>query len=550
MEADLDATLKPLLKSSMPWRPRWRTVLLFSNLLVLALPFAGISLFKLYDSLLTRQTEAELIVQGAALGATYLDLLKRTAESTGADLESYGRVSEARSSAENLEFQPAIPGLDLARHPVLPPSPKALPGSPPDPLARTLGRRLEPILKDTQLTSLAGLRIVDFDGNVVATSGIELGGNILHRSEVSAAVHGYRASVVRRRDSDDPQPSYSSISRGADWRVVVAFPMQLGDRVVGAVVASRTPLSVRQAVYRDRRYFIIGVGSLILIVTLLAWVLATSLGRPLNRLIAQTERVRRGERGAAMPLARPGTLEVAQISQAVAEMAATLEQRADYISNFAANVSHELKTPLTSIQGTVELLRDHLEDMTAEELGRFLDMLEKDSFRLEKLVDRLLELARADMIRPGSETTWLRPIMESTIQRFQRDGVDVDWHESIHGEALDRSLVAMAPETLDSILSNLVDNARHHGGEGVTIRLNVKAGDRETVYVQVIDDGPGVSEGNREKIFDRFFTTRRDQGRSGLGLSIVKALMEAHHGSIELSSRPGRTEFVIELVRG
>ena len=530
---------------TQPWRPRWQTVLLLSNLLVLALPIGGISLFRLYDSLLTRQTESELIVQVAAIGAMYLDELERTARSAGTDLATYGRPSQAPTQGEHSPLRPAIPGLDLARHPVLPPNPEARPGSPADPLAVAVGRRLEPVLIETKKTSLAGLRIVDFAGRVVASSGIELGMRLDHRSEVAAAIHGFRASVLRQRESAGPEPPAESLSRDADWRVVVAFPVTRGDRVVGAVVGARTPLSVRKAMYRDRRYFVAGGAILIVAVALLAWLLAAVLGRPLNRLIAQAQRVGRGERGAAVPLRHPGTREVALISRAVADMAQTLERRADYISTFAANVSHELKTPLTSIRGTVELLRDHLSDMTPEELGRFLDMLEKDSDRLEKLVDRLLELARADMIRPGSETAEIAPLVESTIERFRADGVDV---EVDHGSNLTEigARVSMAAETFDSILSNLVDNARHHGGPGVRIRIGLEAA-AEGLRLTVVDDGPGISEGNRKRIFDRFFTTRRDQGRSGLGLSIVKALLEAHGGEITVRSRPGETIFSLQL---
>ncbi len=544
--------------SQMPRRPRWQTVLLLSNLLVLALPIAGISLFKLYDSLLVRQTESELIVQSAALGAVYLDELERTARSVGTDLTAYGRVDRAPPPNLHAPLSPAIPGLDLARHPILPPSPEALPAPAPDPLARALGRRLEPVLIEAQKTTLAGLRIVDFRGAVVASSGIELGKRLDHRPEVAAALDGYRSSVLRRRDSSGPEPPPESISRDAQWRVVVAFPLKRQGRVAGAVVAARTPLSVRQAVYRDRRYFMTGGLILVVAVALLSWLLAAVLGRPLNRLIDQAQRVERGERGAAVPLKHPGTREVALISRAVAEMAQTLESRADYISNFAANVSHELKTPLTSIQGTVELLRDHLSEMTPEELRRFLDMLEKDSHRLEKLVDRLLELARADMIRPGSETAEVGPVVRALVERFRAEGLSLE-HDPGRGEAsadeadsddegsASHSLrVAMAPETLDSVLSNLVDNARHHGGPDVRVRLTVRT-EGKMACLEISDDGPGISEGNKSRIFDRFFTTRRDVGRSGLGLSIVKALTEAHRGSISLRSRPGETVFSLRL---
>ena len=534
---------RPIPRRPIPRRPKWQTVLLMSNLLVLALPVAGVSLFKLYDSLLIRQTESELIVQSAALGALYLDELQRAAKSVGTDLETYGRLDQAPPPEAHAPLSPAIPGLDLARHPILPPSPEALPGPPADPLARAIGRRLEPVLVETQKTTLAGLRIVDFQGRVVASSGIELGLRLNHRPEVAAALDGYRSSVLRRRDSSGPEPPPESISRDADWRVVVVFPLKLRGRVAGAVVAARTPLSVRQAIYRDRRYLLTGGLVLVMAVTFLSWLVAAVLGRPLNRLIDQAQRVERGERGAAVPLKHPGTREVALISQAVAEMAQTLESRADYISNFAANVSHELKTPLTSIQGTVELLRDHMAEMTPEELRRFLDMLEKDSHRLEKLVDRLLELARADMIRPGSETAEVQPVVGALVERFRAAGLQLDQDPV----GLERGLrVAMASETLDSMLSNLVDNARHHGGGGVRVRLTIRI-EGKMANLEVMDDGPGISEGNKSRIFDRFFTTRRDQGRSGLGLSIVKALVEAHRGSISLRSEPGKTVFSLRL---
>lgn len=523
-------------------QPRLRTVLLAVHLLILLLPLAGIALLRLYDSQLVRRTEAELIVQGAAISAAYRAELRRAAATTGVDLAAWGRpAQDTAKRAADEPFDPAVPGLDLVRHPLLPPAPEARPPrAPADPLALAAGRVVESQLAEIQHTSLAGLRIVDPAGVVVASSGAELGLDLSPRPEVAAALDGHKASVIRRRESDDPVPPLADIRRGTRLRVVVGFPIRGrtaeagdGERIWGAVILARTPLSVRQALWRERGHLVAGglvvLGVMGLVTLLTAW----TLGRPLEALIRQAERVRRGEKGAAVPLERPGTREVARISRAIAEMARSLEERADYISTFAANVSHEFKTPLTSITGTVELLRDHAEEMSRDERERFLAILEHDARRLQRLVDRLLELARADVIRPGDETADVGAVIRDLAERFE--GVEI--------ERSDPARVAMAPETLESVLSNLVDNARHHA-ENVEIGAQ-RVDDR--VRIEVRDDGPGISRANLPKVFDRFFTTRREEGGSGLGLAIVRVLVEAHGGRVDVASRPGETVFGVSL---
>src|SRR5262249_37442507 len=123
--------------------------------------------------------------------------------------------------------------------------------------------------------------------------------------------------------------------------------------------------------------------------------------RPIAAVVAQAGRAAAGERNAIAPLAHYGTLEVAELSKSLVRMAATLEARADYIRGFAAEVSHEFKTPLAAMRGTVELLSERLAEMSPEERRRFLDNLAGDVARLDRLVQRLLELARADVMQPA-----------------------------------------------------------------------------------------------------------------------------------------------------
>ncbi len=127
---------------------------------------------------------------------------------------------------------------------------------------------------------------------------------------------------------------------------------------------------------------------------------ALSALRPLSFVVAQAQSVALG--GRATPLRRPGMREVADLSDALTRMAAMLDQRARYIIAFAASVSHEFKTPLAGLRGAAELLEDNADTLPSEERARLLRILAGNTQRLDILVRRLLDMARADMIRPGA----------------------------------------------------------------------------------------------------------------------------------------------------
>ncbi len=531
----------------MRWTPRLRTVLVSVNLLILVILVGGIVLLRLYESVLVRRTEAELIAQAAHAAAAYKVAIAREIEERGQPPEGYGvAASPAWIVPKDAPFVPWTPRLDLARSPVLTtPEPARAADTASDPVALAAGESIAQALQDAQRTTLAGIRVVDSAGIVVATTRTELGLSLAHREEVARALEGENVSLIRARIRDDPPPALDSIQRGARVRVFVAMSVTHGDRVWGAVVLSRTPMSLQQSLYGVRGYLGLGAVVLISLTTLLGLVASRTISRPMKELIDQTERVARGERGAATPLGRPGTHEVRQVSEAVAAMARTLEQRADYIRTFASGVSHEFKTPLTAIRGAVELLRDHAEEMTPEERDRFLGNLEHDAARLDRLVTRLTDLARADVVHPASESIEVAPVVEETAARVREAAPNA--RVEVHCEG---GRAAVDRELLGSILANLLENAQQHGGDGVTIGVRVRPvedGGEGAVEIQVADDGPGISEANRERIFERFFTTARDRGGSGLGLPIVRSLVEVHGGSIRVESASGETRFVVIL---
>ncbi|HNW79837.1 MAG TPA: HAMP domain-containing sensor histidine kinase, partial [Candidatus Competibacteraceae bacterium] len=273
---------------------------------------------------------------------------------------------------------------------------------------------------------------------------------------------------------------------------------------------------------------------------LMSLLTALTVLRPLRALVQQARRAGAGETGAVQPLVRPVTREIAELSQAVSSMAQHLEQRADYIRAFAAHVSHEFKTPLAAMRGALELLRDHAETMTVAERERFLGNLDQDAARLERLVRRLLELARADVLQASvSDRAELTAVVRRMAERYAALGFTVAVLEPLPWLE-----VAISEDALESILSNLLDNARQHGADVLTLRCSSRAA---LACIEISDNGPGISAANAARVFEPFFTTARARGGTGLGLAVVRALLKAYRGRIELLDGGPGARLRIEL---
>jgi len=387
---------------------------------------------------------------------------------------------------------------------------------------------------------------MDYRGVVVASTRADLGKALTGQEEVRKALQGRHVSLLRQRYPEETARPMGSISRSSRVRVSVAMPVIEGDRVLGAVLLSRTPMALSTALHRNR-FYLVGGGAVILFVVCAVTVLTTLLiTRPVKALIRQAEQVALSDKEAvAVPLSRPGTYEVDHLSKALAQMSGALEKRANYIRTFASNVSHEFKTPLTSIRGVVELLKEHLADMSEANRARFLNILEQDADRLARLVQRLLDLARADVLKPGSEQTHPADSFKQVAERFQSESLSVTFDLAPGIQP-----IAMAPEVFESVLSNLVDNAGQHAGDEAHVHLSARPAGRDRadrVEIDVQDDGRGVSETDADRIFTPFFTTERESGGTGLGLSIVQAIVSAHRGTITLEKSASGALFRLVL---
>ena len=535
-------------------RPRLSTLLLAVNLILLIAPLSGVFAMRLYESALLRQTESALLSQTAFIAASYRAALERNRTSSldGGGLSHAIDPAFAVDTVEGKPWRPRPPVLDLARDKPLPPAPP--PRRTPTPthwLSEAVGQDISPVIVEAHHFTLSSIRVLDHRGTIVASTAENVGQSVAHLPEVERALRGEIVSLLREKEEfAEGQRGFNAFERSSGIRVHVAAPIILDNRVVGGVLLGRTPSTLRNALRSKVRIFIVGGVLLVVMAMALSLFLAATIVGPVSRLIHQAKQVADGRRSGIRPLRYPVTADIAELSEAVVAMANTLETRSTYIREFAANVSHEFKTPLTSIQGAVELLRDHAASMDEDRRARFLDNIAKDSDRLARLVTRLLELARADVMQPGGAGESQLSALLLDLQRHYADlgqsfGIE-GANNDIGAGGEDDIRVAMDGDNLASVVRNLLDNALHHGKGEPRLIIEPEA---VQVRLRVIDDGPGVSPANADRIFSAFFTTDREGGGTGLGLALVKTLVEVHGGQIRLADRAEGCEFVVTLPR-
>ncbi len=227
--------------------------------------------------------------------------------------------------------------------------------------------------------------------------------------------------------------------------------------------------------------------------------------------------------------------------------------------DFAANVSHELKTPLTTIKGFIETLQQMMADGLsasapdfAVQSGRFLGIIEKNVNRMVSLIDDLLALSRLERLKGTDVQLEAHPLADliQKVVRFCADrarsrGITMEVH------CPDAIAAMVDPTLMEQAVFNLVDNAIKYSGDGTCVTINAELKDRN-IQIQVKDTGQGIDAAHLSKVFNRFYRVdkgrSRDQGGTGLGLAIVKHIVKYHNGNIEVESRRGKgTCFTITI---
>jgi len=515
----------------MKIRLRLSYIFILINSIILSLPVVGIALMKLYDSTLIRQTESSLITQAVMLASIYTKELQNNYPDL--TLQTYGKAlpKEYWPKDDPImgKWRPVSATLDLINSPVFPKElpPQATETSV-DPIAWQLGTNLDSLLKEVQLTTLSGMRIIDINGIIVSSTGEIKNKSLFNRPEVVSALKGESSRVIRIAAQQKEDRFFSPISRSTDIRIHVSYPIILEQRIIGAILLIRTPANIYQHIYQNIELFISYIVLLIIIVLAISLFMAYAITRPIKALVVQAKKATATDSAdnQLTVLEHPVTAEFELLSKALVKMSNKQSQRAKQIKNFASYVSHEFKTPITAIKGATEILQDHMDELSEQEQRQFLNNVAVNTKRMELLMRQLTELAKADTQKIPSTPCNLVKIIEQQIAFYQKTFVSISFTKPAKAVP-----VYMNNELLTSIISNLFENVAQHGGECIVIDVIKK---NQHYVLSFSDNGKGISEQNAKRIFEPFFTTAKHSGGTGLGLAIISTLLTAHHGEIHL----------------
>jgi two-component system sensor histidine kinase ChvG len=281
-----------------------------------------------------------------------------------------------------------------------------------------------------------------------------------------------------------------------------------------------------------------------------AAVLAQTMTRRLRRLTRASADFAKGY--APFELTVRGRDEIGELGRAVQSMAAELERRNRYNREFVSILLHELKTPLTSIKGASELLEGTASDKP-DARQKFLANIRFEAERMIRMVGELAELTRLDTdTAPARRVRADYPALVREIVERLEPGLDPG-HAPISVAVPEKPIhVRAAPDRIEQLLANLLDNAIRHTPPDGAIQVTVEEGPAGCVITRVKDTGCGIPAANLAKVFDPFFTTvPRDKPLdygSGLGLAIARSIVENHHGRLSVESEPGHgATFIVTL---
>ena len=346
--------------------------------------------------------------------------------------------------------------------------------------------------------------------------------------EVTSALSGYSSHAVR--------------SAGGDSMILsVAVAVTRYKQVLGALMLTRGSHTIDNALLEVRLDILKIFAGVLAVTILLSVYLASTIVRPIRRLAEAAERVRRDHgRHQVIPDFAGRNDEIGDLAESLSEMTEALWRRMDEIENFAADVSHEIKNPLTSLRSAVETAA-RLKD--PEQQRKLMTIIQDDVGRLDRLISDISDASRLDAELSRAETG---PVdvgaMLATLADIHRtaagDGLRI--HFEITATNDGPLMVDGIEGRLGQLFRNLFDNAISFSPKDGTIRITASLDDG-WIRIDLDDDGPGLPAGKEETIFERFYTQRRESEKfgthSGLGLSISKQIVDAHGGQLSAANR-------------
>jgi len=342
-------------------------------------------------------------------------------------------------------------------------------------------------------------------------------------------------------------PTFYRDSEGQNWYYIIE---QINENRLAFFAVNRPRFQI-VTLFRDQ--FLGPLAQAGLMAMLVAFVLSLLMSRwitaPLRRISREARQVADGR---AHPIPLEGPEEVRQLAASFNDMTHQVQESQQSQKDFIANVSHELKTPLTSIQGFARALQDGTAQ-TPEELAQAADVIGAETARMHRLVQDLLTLTKLDAgtIAFSFETLDFNPLLRAALHKFtpQTEAAGIQFEVT---ESERPAFIQGDPDRLMQVLDNLLDNALKFTPTGGKISLRSEI-NGDSIWVYVIDSGEGIPPEEQSRIFERFYQV--DKARTGgevrgygLGLAICQQIVLAHGGTLSVTSQPGEgSHFVVKI---
>ena len=365
---------------------------------------------------------------------------------------------------------------------------------------------------------------------------------------VSQALQGTNGTQVWRRPHDG-------------LILAAAVPVQHYNSQLGAVILTHSDAAIDKAL-TTVRIDILEIFLITLFITLLLSVyLARAIARPIRLLALAAERLRYGQTqivglAGTADLLKPDAIpdmtnrhdEIGDLSGALRELTSALAKRIGEIENFAADVAHEIKNPLTSLRSAVETA-ERIEDPVAK--GKLMRVIRDDVDRMNRLITDISSASRldAELSRAHAVVIDVRKMMDVLVDYYSQPAHENSNHIGVTFTADGDNLMILGVEVrLVQVVQNLIENAISFSPEGATVDLKACI-DGQAVLITVSDKGPGIPENKLDAIFDRFYSERPKSEKfgthSGLGLSIARQIVGAHRGTISADNIKDETGKII-----
>lgn len=318
----------------------------------------------------------------------------------------------------------------------------------------------------------------------------------------------------------------------------VGVPVKNGDTLLGAVFASSSAQSFAVLIQKMMKMFVVSALVVMLITSVIIYFVTKSLVRPLREMLSATQSFSNGDFSVRVPVDRCD--EVGRLAMAFNNMATSLASQETLRRSFTANVSHELKTPMTTIAGFIDGILDGT--IPPEKRDQYLSIVSEEVKRLSRLVRSMLNIARieAGEMKLAPSQFDLNDIVCRTVFTFERS-IEAK-HLEVHGLDVEKIMVTADVDLIHQVVYNLIENAVKFANEDGYISVDYQR-DGDMTSVGIRNSGDGLEREEIPKIFDRFYKTDRSRSEDkhgvGLGLHIVRSIVNLYGGEIMVNSVTG-----------